>query len=66
MAKKNRFRGPEYEEHQIEDENGKLIGHIRIKPSGILWKKSDGKKWYRVPMDFFVGWILQNGDLVKQ
>ncbi len=63
---KNKFRGPDYEEHSIEDENGKLIGKIRIKPSGLLWKKVDGKKYHRVTLDDFIAWILDKGDLVEQ
>ncbi len=63
---KNKFRGPDYEEHSIEDETGKLVGHLRIKPSGILWKKPDGKKFYGVRLEKFIDWIVNNGQTKVQ
>jgi hypothetical protein len=63
---KNKFRGPDYEEHSFEDQDGNLIGKIRVKPSGILWKKADGKKYYRVTLDKFIEWILEKGETVEQ
>jgi hypothetical protein len=39
------------------DNNGSVIGTIRIKPSGILWKPKGQHKFLRVSLDTFIGWI---------
>jgi hypothetical protein len=60
---KNQFAEPSFYEHTIADEHGKIIGHIRVKPSGVSWKKVDGKKWYGVTLAHFAEWIVANGTL---
>ena len=62
----NRFRGPSFEEHQIEDEEGTLIGTLRIKPTGILWKKRDARKFKAVTLDVFAAWITETGKDLQQ
>ena len=34
--KVNSFRPKKYEDHEIVDSDGNVVGHIRVKPSGIL------------------------------
>ena len=37
-----------YEDHEIVDDQNKVVGHIRVKPSGILWSPKNGKDWYGI------------------
>jgi len=60
---KNSLRRPELVEAQIEDEKGKLVGTIRVKPTAVLWAKTDAKKWRRVQLAAFIEWIEANGEL---
>ena len=51
------FRAPKYLEQTIVDENGKVVGTIRIKPVSILWKPKGAQQFYSVPIDKFADWI---------
>ncbi len=53
----NSFRSPAFTEETIVDESGLVVGHIRLKPSGILWKPKGNGKYYSVPIDKFEDWI---------
>jgi hypothetical protein len=55
---KNEFAAPNYTEETIVNTNTReLIGKVRIKPSGILWKPKSQQKYYAVTLDQFDGWI---------
>ena len=55
---RNSFKSGKYHEETIVDENGRVVGTIRIKPNAILWKPKGGrKKFYAVPLMKFAGWI---------
>lgn len=54
---KNAFRSPEFVEETVVDEDGDVVGSIRIKPSSILWKPKGKHKFLAVPLDRFVDWI---------
>ncbi len=53
----NCFASPAYIEETICDEDGKVIGKLRIKPSGVLWKPSNARQYYSVPLETFTAWI---------
>jgi len=53
----NSFKSPEHIEETIVDENGAVIGTIRIKPSGILWKAKSQQKFKKVDLKTFLAWI---------
>jgi len=53
----NSFRSPVYREEIIVDDEGRVLGTLRIKPSGILWKPANSPKFYSAPLDDFVAWI---------
>ncbi|MGI9078099.1 MAG: hypothetical protein ACR2G6_12355 [Gemmatimonadaceae bacterium] len=57
----NNFRPRKYEDHEIVDDNNKVVGHIRVKPSGILWAPSNAQKWYRVTLSDFAAFMEQSG-----
>ncbi len=54
---KNSFKNPEYFDHTIIDEGGKILGTVRIKPSGILWKPNNARQFYTVDLETFSNWI---------
>lgn len=53
----NSFRAPVFREEVIVDDEGKTIGTIRLKPSGVLWKPAGSPKFYTVPLNRFIDWI---------
>jgi hypothetical protein len=57
----NRFTPEKFHDFTIVDDNGKFVGHIRVKPSGILWAPSNSKKWYGVSLDTFAKFMEDNG-----
>lgn len=57
----NSFRPRKYEDHEIVDADGKVVGHIRVKPSSVLWSPKNGKDWYGVSLADFANFVQQNG-----
>lgn len=57
----NSFRPRKYEDHEIVDDKNKVVGHIRVKPSGILWSPKNGKDWYGVSLNEFSLYMEENG-----
>ncbi|HCS09749.1 MAG TPA: hypothetical protein DIW67_21870 [Pseudomonas sp.] len=57
----NSFRPKKYEDHEIVDADGKVVGHVRVKPSGVLWSPKNGKGWYGVTLDAFAEFMEKNG-----
>lgn len=52
--KKNRvnsFSPSKVQDTTIVDADGKTVGHIRVKPSGVLWAPKDSKVWYGLSLD---------------
>lgn len=52
----NSFSSPKYIEETIVNDDG-VVGYIRIKPSGILWKPKGERKYFSVPLERFTDWI---------
>lgn len=53
---KNKFNWPKHEEFQVLDENGSVIGTVRIKPNALLWKPNNakgGKPWFGITLEEF-------------
>ena len=57
----NNFRPRKFEDHEIVDGDGRVVGHVRVKPSGILWAPANSKVWYGVPLGSFASWMTENG-----
>ncbi len=57
----NSFRPRKFEDHEIVDVEKKVVGHIRVKPSGILWSPKNGKDWYGVPIAEFARFMEDKG-----
>ena len=49
----NSFRPKKFEDHEIVDGAGKVVGHIRVKPSGVMWAPSNSQIWYGVSLKDF-------------
>lgn len=64
----NTFRPRKFEDFEIvsDDKHQEVIGHIRVKPSGILWAPADAKVWYGVKLDDFAKFAEMNGKRQKK
>lgn len=62
----NSFRPRKFEDHEIVDDDGMVVGHIRVKPSGILWAPYNSKVWYGVSLNQFADWIEDKGKRQKK
>lgn len=62
----NSFRPKKYEDHEIVDDNSKVVGHVRVKPSGILWSPKNGKDWYGIDLTEFSAYMVENGKKQKK
>ena len=52
-----KFQGNKYTEEVILDSENKVVGTIRIKPVGILWKPKNKGRFYSMKLDKFTNWI---------
>jgi hypothetical protein len=57
MAYTNSFKGPTRVDHRILGPDNKLIGTLRVKPSGVLWRPADVRRFYSVELAKFAEWI---------
>jgi hypothetical protein len=57
----NSFRPRKFEDFEIVDEDDKVVGHIRVKPSSVLWAPSNAKTWYGVSLKLFAAFMEHNG-----
>ncbi len=62
----NNFSPRKFEDHTIVDDNGKVVGHVRVKPSGILWAPANAKTWYGLGLVEFAEYMLANGKKQKK
>jgi hypothetical protein len=54
------FKLPESQDYTVIEANTDAnVGHIRNKPSGVLWRKKSGQNWYRLSIENF-------GELAKK
>lgn len=60
------FRTPKFVDHIIQDEDGLVVGTIRVKPSGVAWAPAEGKKWRRVSLAKFIAFMDENGKLTEK
>ena len=58
---KNRFYPRKYFDHRIVGDDGITIGHVRVKPSGILWAPKDAKVWHRISLEKFARFCERYG-----
>jgi hypothetical protein len=56
----NKFRGPESQDFTIVDDDG-VVGHIRVKPSGVLWAPKNSQTWHRLSLERFAELATKHG-----
>lgn len=62
----NSFASQKFYDHQILDDEGSVVGYIRVKPSGVLWASKGSHQWYRVSLDTFAELMKKNGTKQKK
>ena len=62
----NSFRPRKFEDFQIVDANMNVVGHNRIKPSGILWAPKHSKVWYGISQKKFAELLEEHGRKQKK
>jgi hypothetical protein len=43
-----------------------MVGHVRVKPSSILWSPTDGHDWYGISLKKFAEYLELNGKKQKK
>lgn len=63
----NQFKEPNHYDHTVVDDDGLVVGHIRIKPNRILWKPRGSRSgWYGVSLADFGDRMVKKGSKQKQ
>jgi hypothetical protein len=62
----NNFRPRKFEDHEIVDGDNKVVGHVRVKPSGVLWAPANSKVWYGVSITDFAAYMEEYGKQQKK
>ena len=62
----NSFRPRKFEDFEIVDGEHHVVGHIRVKPSGVLWAPPNGKVWYGVSLGKFSEYMETHGKKKKK
>lgn len=62
----NSFRAPTSQDFTIVDDNDKVVGHIRVKPSGVAWCPVGKGKWRRLTLNQFAELAEKHGTLTDQ
>lgn len=52
------FDRPGHYDHEIQTLNGMVVGTLRVKPVGVLWRPKSKGKFYSVSLDEFTDWIM--------
>lgn len=58
----NAFRARKSEDFTILNGEGKVVGHLRVKPNAILWKSAGARKYRFVTLDQFTEYMNKNGE----
>jgi hypothetical protein len=62
----NVFRPRKFEDFEIVNDSHHVVGHIRVKPSGVLWAPANSKIWYGVSLSKFSEYMEANGKKQKK
>jgi len=57
QSRRKQFKAPVSVDHTIVDGKGNIYGHLRIKPSSILWKPRRERQYFNVKIKDFDSWI---------
>ena len=53
-------------DHDIVDQDNLVVGHLRVKPSRILWAPKNSKIWYGVTLVEFARFAEEKGKEQKR
>ena len=56
---------PKFEDFEIHDA-GAVVGSVRVKASGILWKPKGKQSWYGVTIERFAAYAENEGKKQKK
>lgn len=62
----NEFEPRKFEDFKIHDSKGQVVGHIRVKPSGVLWGPKGQHSWYTLTLKQFGDFAEANGKKSKK
>ena len=62
----NNFRPVKFYDFEIVNEESRVVGKIRIKPSGILWKSRGSHDWLGVDLEKFAIFMKDSGTIQKK
>jgi hypothetical protein len=62
----NNFKPRKFEDFEIVDPDGLVVGHIRVKPSGVLWARANSKVWHGVGLKRFAQFMEACGRKQKK
>lgn len=62
----NQFSPDKFRDHTIVTAVGEVVGHIRVKTSGVLWAPKNAKVWYGVSLEKFAELMEGNGKKQKK
>jgi hypothetical protein len=57
----NSFRTKKFEDFEILDSNSNTVGHVRVKPSGVLWSPKGARFWYGISINQFDALVQEHG-----
>jgi hypothetical protein len=57
----NEFRPKKFEDFEIVDDKGGVVGHVRVKPSGILWAPKGSHVWHGLTIKEFGDLAIEHG-----
>jgi hypothetical protein len=60
----NSFVPSKAHDFTIQNEQGVIVGHFRLRPASILWREPEGKRWYRVKLVEFITLAREMNDQV--
>lgn len=62
----NRFQPEKFQDHKIVTESGEVVGHVRVKPSSILWAPKAAKVWYGLSLAKFGQLMVEQGRVLRK
>ncbi|MBW1794856.1 MAG: hypothetical protein JRJ38_10565 [Deltaproteobacteria bacterium] len=63
---KNNFRPQKFYDYEIVDYKNRVVGQIRIKPSGILWSPRGTHNWLGISLTKFDEFMKEHGRKQKK
>ena len=62
----NNFKPRKYYDFEIVNPKARMVGSVRIKPSGVLWAPAFAKVWYGVPLEKFANFMEREGKQLRK